>query len=326
MPRSACPAYQLPAAGVLTLFFLILPAAAGPPVAVYGIPSAPGVTGLPSGVTHSAVWHIKASPHFEIYHESSWSPAAIGLELERMYSSMRLNLAMFAPWMVREKTKIYIYSGQKSYLAGEFDPPKWSKGLAFLSRKTVVVYDTGDMPQLKAVIAHELTHLYFESYFGEKLVYPPQWLNEGLAVFMEDNSYTGAGPWGRALPYLSKERLIGFDRFFTLKIEALPSERQIGDWYLQSYGIVSYLYRPQQRLQFKNFCALLRNGGKVETSLWEVYRIKDTLEFEGKWLLWAGNDTSKQNGGFYSLKPSASFNFKPAQFSSFEFVPFGTKK
>ncbi|MCX5786340.1 MAG: hypothetical protein NTX59_11695 [Elusimicrobia bacterium] len=297
------------------------------PVTGQGLSSAP-VSGpaQAAGVAGRTAWHLKSSPHFDVYHESSWSPAAIGLELERMYSSMRLNMAMFAPWMVREKTKIYIYSGQKSFLVGEFDPPKWSKGLAFFGKKTVVVYDTGDMVKLKAVIAHELTHLYFESYFGEKLTYPPEWLNEGLAVFMEDNAYPEAGPWGQALPYLPKERLIEFDRFFTVKIEDLPSERQIGDWYLQSYGIVAYLYKPQQRLQFKNFCALLRKGGKVDAALWEIYRVKDPIELEGKWLAWAGNSGQKQNSGFSGAQPSASFNFKPMQFSSFGFVPFGTQK
>ncbi|HAF94756.1 MAG: hypothetical protein A2X34_03230 [Elusimicrobia bacterium GWC2_51_8] len=271
-------------------------------------------------------WHLKSSPHFEVYHESNLSPSAVSLELERMYSSMRLNLAMFAPWMVREKTKIYIYSGRKSYIAGEFTPPKWSKGLALFDKKTVVVYDTGDMAKLKAVLAHELTHLYFESYFGEKLTYPPQWLNEGLAVFMEDNSYPKAGPWGQALPYLPKERLIKFDKFFSIKVVDLTSERQISDWYLQSYGIVAYLFRPRQRLQLKNFCALLRKGEKLKTALWETYRIQNTVELEGRWLLWAGSYNSEQNGGFSTAPASAGFNFQPAQFSSFPFTSFGSKK
>ena len=274
----------------------------------------------------SVDWRIKSSPHFEVYHESNWSPAAIGLELERMYSSMRLNMEMFAPWMARGKTKIYIYSGRKSYLAGEFAPPEWSKGLAFFGKKAVVVYDAGDMIKLKAVMAHELTHLYFESYFGEKLACPPQWLNEGLAVFMEDNSCPEGGPWGQALPYLPKERLIEFDRFFTIKIEELPSERQIGDWYLQSYGIVAYLFQPRQRLQFKNFCELIRKGGEVDAALWKIYRVKDPIELEGRWLLWAGSYNRKQNGGFPAASPSASFNFKPVQFSSFPFTNFGSKK
>ncbi|MDP2865802.1 MAG: hypothetical protein Q8O90_06140, partial [Elusimicrobiota bacterium] len=84
------------------------------------IPTAPSVS-----------WHLKSSPHFEIMHESVWSPGSISLELEKIYSSMRLKMAMFAPWMVKEKARIYIYASQGSYVNGEFNPPPWSKGLAY---------------------------------------------------------------------------------------------------------------------------------------------------------------------------------------------------
>jgi len=273
-----------------------------------------------------AAWHTKSSPHFEVYHEGIWSPGAISLELERMYSSMCLDMAMFAPWMVREKTRIYIYSGQESYLAGEFSPPKWSKGLAYLARKTVVVYDTGDMAALKAVIAHELSHLYFESYFAEKLRYPPQWLNEGLAVLMEDKAYSSGGPWAAALPYMTKERLVEFDRFFGVKIGDLPGDRQIGDWYLQSYGIVAYLLRSRQRLQFKNFCGLIRDGEATGEALWKIYREKSPLELQRRWLSWTMAINREPSGGFSINDRGGGFEFKQAEFSSFGFTKFGKKE
>ncbi len=151
-----------------------------------------------------ASWHLKSAPHFEIYHESSWSPNSVTLELERLYGKLRLNVSMFAPWMMKEKTRIYIYRNQETYLKGEFTPPKWSKGLAYFSKKTIVVYDTGDTVKLLAVIAHELTHLYFESFYGEHIKYPPQWLNEGLAVMMEDLSYSVDSPWSQGLKFVPK--------------------------------------------------------------------------------------------------------------------------
>ena len=239
-----------------------------------------------------------------------------------MYSSMRLNLAMFAPWMVREKTKIYIYSSQKSYLDGEFKPPRWSKGLAYVARKTIVVYDSGDMQKLKAVIAHELTHLYFESYYGEYLAYPPQWLNEGLAVLMEDMSYPGEGPWTQALKYFPAEKILPLDGFLKLSVDRLDSAEEVGYWYLEAFGVVSYLFQPRKRLQFKNLCQLLRKGEKLEPALWKMYRIKNFPDFDRSWRDWLRVYEAGGKQSFAGDFSSAGFNFKPAQLSSFTFTNF----
>lgn len=271
-------------------------------------------------------WHLKSSPHFEIYHESSWSPASISLEMEKMYASMRMSMAMFAPWMVKEKAKIYIYSSQASYLNGEFAPPRWSKGLAYFSKKTIVVYDTGDMQKLKAVIAHELSHLYFEGYFGEKLKYPPQWLNEGLAVQLEESVFPEGGAWSLALAYFPEARRLPFDRFFGLRVEDVESETGIADWYLQAYGTVLYLYRPGKRLQFKGFCEALRAGRGLDEALWEFYRIGGAAQFSRHWSAWQTAYARDEKAGPARSRRSASFNFKPVQLSTFSFTNFGSKR
>lgn len=270
-------------------------------------------------------WHALTSPHFRIMYESSWSPASISLEMERMYSSMRLNLAMFAPWMVRERSRIYIYSSAQDYLRGEFHPPPWSKGLAFVQKKTIVVYDTGDIMKLKAVIAHELTHLYFESYFAEKLKYPPQWLNEGLAVNMEESVYPNGGPWTKALPYFSPARRIPFDRFFGTRTDDLHSDAQIADWYLQAFGTVKYLYQPHKRLQFKAFCEAIRDGESVNDALWSYYRTREGADFSRKWTAWLQSFSDKETAAGTEASADDNFQFKPMQLSSFQFTNFGLK-
>ena len=272
-----------------------------------------------------ASWHLKSAPHFEIYHESSWSPNSVTLELERLYGKLRLNVSMFAPWMMKEKTRIYIYRNQETYLKGEFTPPKWSKGLAYFSKKTIVVYDTGDTVKLRAVIAHELTHLYFESFYGEHIKYPPQWLNEGLAVMMEDLSYSVDSPWSQGLKFVPKEKIMPLEDFFRLQLEQLDSDAEIGYWYLESFGAVSYLFRPHMRLQFKNFCDLLRKGEPLNSALWKVYRLNGPAGMEAPWRQWLATYGTNENQGFMTDFPSASFNFKPAQFSSFTLSGFGPK-
>jgi hypothetical protein len=276
--------------------------------------------------TPPVVWHLKSSPHFEIYYQSSWSPESISLEMEKLYSSMRLSMSMFAPWMVKQKAKIYIYSSQENYLNGEFQPPRWSKGLAYSTKKTIVVYDTGDIAKLKAVISHELGHLYFEGYFAEKLKYPPKWINEGLAVYLEDSSYSEGGPWGQALAYFPDTRRIPFEKFFSIDLDSLKTEAQISDWYLESYGAVLYLYKGNTRLQFKGLCDALRAGEPLDKALWRLYGLRSEADLTRKWNAWADNYAKGGGeGSFSSSQRSASFNFKPFQLSAFPITNFGSK-
>ncbi|MEI7529806.1 MAG: hypothetical protein WCK76_12785 [Elusimicrobiota bacterium] len=266
-----------------------------------------------------SAWHIKSSPHFEVLHESAWSPNSISLELEKMFSTMRLNLAMFAPWMASEKSRIYIYSSQGSFVGGEFAPPKWSKGLAYPAKKIVVVYDPGDTVKLKAVLAHELAHLYFEGYFAEKLKYPPQWLNEGLAVYLEDIVFQEGGPWRQALPYFDAPRRFPLDQFFTARLDALGADSRISDWYLQAFGTVSYLFQPRKRLQFRNLCSLLRKGEPLASALWKSYRVNGPGALEGPWMEWLSMYRSGEPQGFSSGFASASFDLKTPRFRQFKF-------
>ncbi len=259
-------------------------------------------------------WKTKTSPNFNLYYEGKWTPDSIMIELEKIFAKMRLNVSMFAPWMNKYKTNIYIYSSQENYLKGEFSPPTWSKGLAFYDKKAVIVYDTGDLVKLKSTIAHELTHLYFESYFSEKMKMPPQWLNEGLAVFMEDMTYDSQGPWKKALKFTMPEKYLKFSSFFNTRIEDLDSSEKISNWYLQAYGIVSYLYRPNKRLAFKNFCDLVREKYQIEKNLWDAYRFKTPSDLELEWKKWLLQEKDEKQE---ALKNDNSFGFKP--FKQIEF-------
>ncbi len=266
-------------------------------------------------------WKIKSSPNFVLYYEGKWTPDSIMIELEKIFAKMRLNVSMFAPWMTKQKANIYIYANQNNYLKGEFSPPTWSKGLAIYNKKAVVVYDMGNQEKLKATLAHELTHLYFESFFYEKLKSPPQWLNEGLAVYMEDLSYDGEGPWKRALRYTMPEKYIKFDTFFKTTVDQLESSEKISNWYLQSYGIVAYLYRSNKRLAFKNFCDLVREKYDINKNLWDAYRYKKASELEIEWKKWLIQSLHETDNS--PLKDSRNFNFKP--FKQIEFST-GMKK
>ncbi len=245
------------------------------------------ITSPVSAQPKQAGWHRVSSPHFEISYEPDWKLSGIAVEFERIHSRMRMDMAMFAPWMFTGKVKIYVYSRADSYFAGEFHPPLWSKGIAFFKERVIALYNPGQKEKLADLVTHELSHLFFESFYGENAKNLPVWLNEGVAVLMEDSNSasSGNGSWNYALEYVPYERMFTFESFFPLEPKNVPSDK-VADWYLQAYGIVKFLYRGHSKVQFHNFCRLLRDGKSLNKALWEVYRFYDVGVFEAKWLDW----------------------------------------
>ena len=110
-------------------------------------------------------WARKNTSHFTILHENAMAPQAIAMELEKIYSKLRMHMSAFAPWMDKQKTKVYIYGSQESYQNSSFGPPKWSEALALPASHAVLVYDQNDIDNLRRVLTHELTHVFFGSFF-----------------------------------------------------------------------------------------------------------------------------------------------------------------
>jgi len=252
-----------------------------------------------------------------VYYEQGVAMGGIPIELERIYSMMRLNMAVFAPWMNAQSAKIYIYAGESSYLAGEFNPPKWSKGLAFPSKKTVVVFASGSLNKLKSTITHELSHVYFEGFYAEKNQKPQQWLNEGLAVYMENKSLNGEGEWGMALENFPDDMRLSFPDFFYSDVNKIDDSQRISYWYLQAFGIITYLYDTGDNLKFKNFCEEMRSGKTAETALWDIYRIRGASGFSQRWNAWL---QTYKNGG----NSGRTLEFQSPQISSSGFTQFDT--
>jgi hypothetical protein len=255
----------------------------------------------------TARWQQTLSPHFSVYHENSFLPAGLMMELGRIHNRLRLDLSAFAPWMAKERMKVYLYKGHKSYVLGDFDPPSWSNGVAFYQTKTIATYEMKPVKKVFNVLAHEMTHLLFESYWGEQRKTPPVWLNEGLAMLEED----GAGgakksAWFQAMQLLDN-KTIKMSKFFRIRPTTDlkdASKETVTVWYVQAYSVVYFLYRRHSRLQFLNFCRMLREGKTLDESLWTVYRFRDSKAFEKAWRNWLRKPSTRASfTGLASVSP-----------------------
>ena len=236
------------------------------------------------------VWHEALAPHFEVHHEPTFMPPGFLMALEKIHGRLRLDLAMFAPWMAKERIKLYLHKDRDTYVNGEFTPPAWSNGIAYPGKKTVVVPDNPDRKEVLGVIAHETTHLLFESYWEESHKRPPSWLNEGLATFEEaaTSDKLGRAPWYRAMVSFSEGPTVPMDKFLSIvpTQDSGLSDKALEDWYCQSFSIVTFFYQKHSRLQFKSFVSYLRDGKTLDEALWLTYRYQNADKFEKSWKLW----------------------------------------
>jgi hypothetical protein len=60
----------------------------------------------------------------------------------------------------------------------------------------------------------------------------------------------------------------------------------VSQWYVQAYAITYFLLRNHSKLQFKSFCAGLREGKTTEQALRSAYHYQRLKDFEQKWLRW----------------------------------------
>ncbi len=235
----------------------------------------------PARAAGEDAWPASETPHFTIHHESPGAALGDYNRVEAVYDALHPALWSLVPWMTGEKTQVYLYKDPASYARGRFHPPAWSGGLFALegSERSLAVYEPLDTD----IVAHELTHLYFHSYFEEQGAQPPAWLDEGLAKALEHDALGRpdpryAGPVIRAPAPLAA--------FLASRPAADAPQAWVGAWYAQAESLVWFLLKGHVEASFADFCGRLRGGDGVELALRETYGYADLAAFEKAWLAW----------------------------------------
>ena len=228
-----------------------------------------------------ASWNSDETQHFTIRHENPASSLGDDNRVERIYEALHPVLWPLVPWMTQKKVSVYLYGGRESFLKGRFNPPPWSGGLMSDSQgeKVLAVYE----PMDTATTAHELTHLYFHAFFDEKPAQPPAWLDEGLAVMLQDEALTLPDPREKG-PVLPQP--IPMKAFLQSRPAQDAPNARVTLWYQQAHSVVRFLRRTHVESLFTDFCGKLRDGADPETALRDVYGYSDLDAFEQAWLKW----------------------------------------
>ena len=232
-------------------------------------------------------WIDSSSRNFVIKVEPQTSGVMtpnLGMKFETVHQSLGKNI----PWMMSGKAKVYVYQNRQSFLKNEPVASSWSGAFFSPSEDRIVMYDEPkNTSKMIEQFTHELTHLFVEEFFnppseGYKLE-PPVWLNEGLAVNMEDiASNSKGGVWASDLVVINilsdseKKKLlsrlrsgqglsaqekraaaanmvsaktVAFTKFSDfIKNSSYDIAEQKGDvenWYFQAYAMVRFLFRTK---------------------------------------------------------------------------------
>ncbi len=231
----------------------------------------PGVTWVPSSTTHFTIYTQKR--------DKGISSSNMGMIFESAYATLRRNI----PWMMSDKVRVFVYQDHNSYLKHEPNAQAWTRALAYPTRGEIVVYDEpGKQQDLKEVFTHELVHIFTQKFFDKYKtgrLMTPAWLDEGLAVYMEDQAYSGTkgGPWGQDLKKINFQRsketqlanfsssnmfssarsfssdkaksqpvyFMPFDEFMQEgSLASMEGRGKTQDWYFQAYAMVRFLLNP----------------------------------------------------------------------------------
>lgn len=209
----------------------------------------------------------RVTRHFNVYSEHYPASDRFVELLEALHGNLMLDLAPFSPWAKDQRVTIYLFKSQQTYrqVTGR---PSWSGGASSVPKRKVYVYESEELP---GILAHELTHIYFDAFFLDGTG-NPLWLSEGMATLVQVERGLAAPNWLRDnLDILDRGGGVPIESFIAVNTTSGWNDDRVRLWYAQAYSIVRFMIRTQYRSSFYKFAANLRDGQRTDEALYRAY-------------------------------------------------------
>jgi hypothetical protein len=179
--------------------------------------------------------------------------------------------------------RIVIFNTEEEFFGWNVDSSDYVAGESYpFYDLTVQIVKDDSLEWLNDVIPHEISHLYFEqaTYHPKPESYPPNWLNEGVAVYNEfsDHSYED----GILKKAVTRDGIIPL---YELANTFGEDDDRVDLAYAEGYSAVSYLMEQYGRDGLKKLMNSYRRGVSTDEAFTSAIN-KTSTEFEMEWKAW----------------------------------------
>ncbi len=233
-------------------------------------------------------WSVLKSEHFVVHYMEGGSAFAgdVLQKAEDYYDEILRELgfprrANF--WLWENRCRIYLYLTKESFRKAT-SQPEWSAGIAVPSERALVSYDRAN-DFLNSILRHEMAHLIFHDFLGIRNNHVPLWLDEGIAMTMEEKKRS---EFDLIVQKMVREKswipVEAIEKMRSLKGTSTP---EAAFFYAQSQSLVRFIKETRDSHTFLQFCRDLRDGNRLQDALRKNYpRDFETLEhLEKKWVM-----------------------------------------
>src|SRR5258706_4364058 len=226
------------------------------------VPSAPTTGAQAAAYEDLDANHVTAaSAHFTINAYSQNDLDTLKPLVENLYNKIGNDLGLYT-FLASGNFTIFAYRDKDEYLK-KTRQPSWSHAVA--SGKGIYFYYPN--PEWEPLVAHQMTHLIFEAYLGEKA--PTfKWLEEGLAMYEELAKMTDTDRSAYAASKVAqlRQNRMPFSQM-TFFVTNSEEKRRTDSWYQQVESAVSYLLAQGSPLAFAQMLGELRSGFDIDRAL-----------------------------------------------------------
>lgn len=219
-----------------------------------------------------------ATLHFTVRGYTDKEIRPISTLAEDLYNKIGNDTGLYS-FLASGSYALVVYRDREEYLQ-KTHQPNWSH--AVTAGTSIYIYPG---PDLDPVLAHELTHVVFNSFMGEKAA-SLRWLNEGLAMFEEASKMPESerAVYQTALQNQLRQEKLPFSQMVFFK-PATEETRRIDKWYYQVESVVDFLLKEGSSLVFANMLTALRSGADIDRALQDNYpgKFRNLADLETAW-------------------------------------------
>ena len=225
------------------------------------------------------LWQTQKSQHFIVYYQEAPNGYINDLinKAEEYYNSIvdDLGYRRFDFWSWDNRAKIYMYKDDASYHS-DSERAAWSGATVNVRKRTIKTF-VGQPGFFDSVLPHEMTHIIFREFIGEK-VNLPLWMDEGVACSQEKSTLNERLKVARNL--ISQSIYIDLNKLTEIKGTTLVVPQV---FYAEAASSAVFLLDKYGKDKFLEFSRALRDGVNWREALNNTYGFRDLHDMEAKW-------------------------------------------